>query len=156
MTTIEAAILHLNEKLQGVPFDFAFLGGSVLTLLITDKTADAIRVTKDVDVMMSIRTRKEYHLADSELEQRGFKHDTREDAPVCRWICDDVTVDVLPIREDVLGWNSRSPRKFLQMSNCANIFQQSSVNILNRLNLRMQLMDLSRLKSILKIANNVY
>ena len=107
MTTIEEAIIALDEKLKGVPFDFAFLGGSVLTLLVTDKTADAIRVTKDVDVMMSIRSRKEYHAADAELERRGFKHDTREDAPVCRWICDDVTVDVLPIREDVLGWNSK-------------------------------------------------
>ena len=106
MTTIEEAIITLDEKLKGVPFDFAFLGGSVLTLLVTDKTADAIRVTKDVDVMMNIRSRKEYHAADAELERRGFKHDTREGAPVCRWICDDVTVDILPIREDVLGWNS--------------------------------------------------
>ena len=107
MTDIEAAIVTLDEQLTGVPFDFAFLGGSVLTLLVTDKTADAIRVTKDVDVMMSIRSRKEYHAADAELERRGFKHDTREDAPVCRWICANLTVDVLPIREDVLGWNSR-------------------------------------------------
>ena len=107
MTAIESAILRLDEKLKGVPFDFAFLGGSVLTLLITDKTADAIRVTKDVDVMMNIRTRREYHAADKELELRGFKHDTRQDAPICRWICEGVTVDVLPIREEVLGWNSR-------------------------------------------------
>ena len=107
MTDIEEAIIALDEKLEGVPFDFAFLGGSVLTLLVTDKTADAIRVTKDVDVMMSIRSRKEYHAADAELERRGFRHDTREDAPVCRWIYGNVTVDVLPIREDVLGWNSK-------------------------------------------------
>lgn len=78
-----------------------------MTLLVTDKSADAIRVTKDVDVMMNICTRSEYHLADAELERRGFRHDTREGAPICRWILDDLTVDVLPIREDVLGWNSR-------------------------------------------------
>lgn len=107
MSTIEEAIVKLDSKLRGVPFEFAFLGGSVLTLLVTDKSADAIRVTKDVDIVMNIRTRKEYHMADSELELRGFRHDTREGAPICRWILDDVTVDVLPIREDVLGWKSR-------------------------------------------------
>ena len=107
MCTIEEAIIKLDSKLRGVPFEFAFLGGSVLTLLVTDKSADAIRVTKDVDIVMNIRTRKDYHMADSELELRGFRHDTREGAPICRWILDDVTVDVLPIREDVLGWRSR-------------------------------------------------
>ena len=107
MSTIEEAIVKLDSRLSGVPFEFAFLGGSVLTLFVTDKSADAIRVTKDVDIVMNIRTRKEYHMADSELERRGFRHDTREGAPICRWILDDVTVDVLPIREDVLGWKSR-------------------------------------------------
>lgn len=107
MTKIEDAILKLDGKLKGVPFDFAFLGGSVLSLLVTDPVADTIRVTKDVDVMMNIRTRNEYHEADRILEKLGFKHDTREDAPICRWICDDMTIDVLPIRSDVLGWNSK-------------------------------------------------
>lgn len=107
MTRIEEAILKLDAKLKDVPFDFAFLGGSVLSLLVTDPVADTVRVTKDVDVMMNIRTRNEYHHADSLLESLGFRHDTREDAPICRWIYEDVTVDVLPIREDVLGWNSK-------------------------------------------------
>jgi len=43
MTEIEEAILKLNSKLTGVPFDFAFLGGSVLSLLVTDPVADTIR-----------------------------------------------------------------------------------------------------------------
>ena len=107
MSTIEEDIAKLDSRLRDIPFESAFLGGSVLTLLVTDKSADAIRSSKDVDIVMSIRTRKEYHMADSELELRGFRHDTREGAPICRWILDDVTVDVLPIREDVLGWKSR-------------------------------------------------
>lgn len=107
MTTVETAILKLDPMLKDLPFMFAFLGGSVLSLLVTDPAADAIRVTKDVDVLMGIRTRREYHRLDRMLEQIGFKHDLREDAPICRWIYEDVTVDVLPIREEVLGWNSK-------------------------------------------------
>ena len=97
MTAIEEAICKLQDKLQGVNRRFAFLGGSVLSLLITDKTVDSIRVTKDVDVMMDIKSRKEYHGVDEMLERMGFRHDTHEDAPICRWICEGVTVDVLPI-----------------------------------------------------------
>lgn len=107
MTTIEAAILKLDAQFKNVPFEFAFLGGSILSLLITDPVADAIRVTKDIDVMMNIRTRKDYHRADRLLEELGFKHDTREDAPIFRWIYEGVTVDVLPIHEEVLGWRSK-------------------------------------------------
>ena len=107
MNEIESAMVKLNGPLSGLPFDFAFLGGSVLSLLVTDAGVDAIRVTKDVDVMVNIRSRKDYHRVDEMLEGLGFRHDIRDDAPVCRWIYDGVTVDVLPIREDVWGWSSR-------------------------------------------------
>lgn len=107
MNAIEDAILKLDSKLQAVPFDFAFIGGSVLSLLVTDPVVDAIRVTKDVDVIVDVKSRKEFHKAERLLEQIGFRHDTREDSPICRWVCDGVTVDILPIREEVLGWKSR-------------------------------------------------
>lgn len=106
MTAIEETILALNEKLSGIPFDYVFLGGSVLSLLVTDPVADTVRVTKDVDVMMDIRSRKDYHKMETLLSALGFKHDTRDGAPICRWICEGTTVDVLPVRQDVLGWES--------------------------------------------------
>jgi len=58
----------LHKKPQGAPFDFAFLGGSVLSLLVSDPTADAIRVTKDVDIIAGVRTRKDFHREERELE----------------------------------------------------------------------------------------
>lgn len=107
MSPIEDAIISLDERLQGFPYDFAFLGGSVLSLLVTDSEADAIRVTKDIDIMAAVRSRKDFHAAERALEKLGFKHDLREGAPICRWVCDGTTVDILPIQEDVLGWNSK-------------------------------------------------
>lgn len=107
MNEIVSSILSLNEKLRGVSFDFAFLGGSVLSLLVNESTADAIRVTKDIDIIAGVRTRKEFHGEERELESRGFIHDTSEDAPICRWKTDGIVVDVLPVREEVLGWKSQ-------------------------------------------------
>lgn len=106
MNGITASIVALNEKLAGTSFDFAFLGGSVLSLLVDDPTVDAIRVTKDIDVVVGVRTRNEFHREERELESLGFKHDTSEDAPICRWLADGIEVDVLPMREEVLGWKS--------------------------------------------------
>lgn len=57
MNTTESAITKISESLAGLPFDFAFLGGSILSLLVTDSTIDAIRVTKDVDVIVDIKDR---------------------------------------------------------------------------------------------------
>ena len=107
MSMIEDSILKLDAKLSNSNLRYVFLGGSVLSLLVTDSSAAAIRVTKDVDVMVNVRTRKDFRAAERTLEALGFRHDTREDAPICRWVCDGVTVDVLPIRQEVLGWNSR-------------------------------------------------
>ena len=98
MNSIAASIVALNQKLLGAPFDFAFLGGSVLSLLVNDPTADTIRVTMDVDIIADVRTRADFHREERELESRGFSHDTREGAPVCRWVSDGIVVDVLPIR----------------------------------------------------------
>ena len=107
MNDTSAAIARLHDRLSGVSFDFAFIGGSVLSLLVNDPTADAIRVTKDVDVLVGVRTRRDFHRQERELESRGFHHDTSEGAPICRWNVDGLVVDVLPVREEVLGWESR-------------------------------------------------
>ncbi len=107
MNSIEESILKLSDRLQNFPYEFAFLGGSVLSLLVTDQQADAIRVTKDIDIMANVHSRKDFHTAERILEGLGFKHDLREGAPICRWTYDDITVDILPIQEDVLGWHSK-------------------------------------------------
>ena len=47
MGMIEDAILKLDAKLSNSNLRYVFLGGSVLSLLVTDSSAAAIRVTKD-------------------------------------------------------------------------------------------------------------
>lgn len=121
MNQIEASILALHEKLSGIPFDFAFLGGSVLSLLVNDPSIDAIRVTKDVDVIVDVRTRTDFHREERALESLGFRHDTSEDAPICRWIADGTVVDVLPVREEVLGWRSKWFEEALASANVVEI-----------------------------------
>jgi hypothetical protein len=100
-------IATIAEQFKGLPYDFAFLGGAVLEVLITDKGAPNIRTTKDVDVLVNATTRKAYSDLEALLRQLGFKHDTSEDAPICRWIFKGIVLDVMPPSKDVLGWNTR-------------------------------------------------
>jgi len=107
MSTSLQRIATIAEQFKSLPYDFAFLGGAVLEVLITDKGAPNIRTTKDVDVLVNTTTRKAYSDLEALLRQLGFKHDTSEDAPICRWIFRGIILDVMPPSREVLGWNTR-------------------------------------------------
>lgn len=52
-------------------------------------------------------TRSGYAELEETLRQKGFAHDTRERAPICRWRVDGITVDAMPTSEDILGFSNR-------------------------------------------------
>jgi hypothetical protein len=83
---------------------FAFLGGAVVGLLIDDPGAVPVRPTKDVDVVVKVATRAAYTRLEERLRRLGLRHDIREGAPLCRWLLEDITVDVIPTGESALGW----------------------------------------------------
>jgi hypothetical protein len=105
MDTFEQ-ILEIARQMEPLGYAFAFLGGSVLHLLITDPAAMPIRVTKDVDVLVDAPTRRSYTDLEAKLRSIGFRNDTRENAPICRYVFNGVVVDVMPTTENVLGWAS--------------------------------------------------
>ena len=94
------------DKFRKLPCDFAFLGGAVLGVLITDPAAPPARTTKDVDVLVDTPTRKSYTDLEARLRKLGFKNDTTEGAPICRWRWDEIVIDVMPPTKKVLGWKS--------------------------------------------------
>lgn len=100
-------ILRVDDALRQLNERFAFLGGAVLGLLIHDRAAVPVRPTKDVDVVVSATARAGYTELEGRLRGIGFRHDIREDAPMCRWLLDDITVDIIPTGESALGWKSR-------------------------------------------------
>ncbi len=82
-----------------------FLGGAVVPLLITDPGATSARPTKDIDVVIEITTRVDYYKLGDHLRTLGFSEDA-SDAPLCRWIVEGLTVDIMPIDEKVLGYTN--------------------------------------------------
>lgn len=105
MTPLEQ-IEFIAKKFRKLPCDFAFLGGAVLGVLITDPAAPPARITKDVDVLVNTPTRKSYTDLEAQLRKLGFKNDTTEGAPICRWRWGEIVIDVMPPTKEVLGWKS--------------------------------------------------
>ncbi len=87
--------------------EVVFVGGSVAELYASEPELSDIRPTIDVDCVIEIRTYREYGQLEEELRRLGFRNDMSEGAPVCRWIYNGITVDVMPTDPDVIGFTNR-------------------------------------------------
>jgi predicted nucleotidyltransferase len=87
--------------------ELVFVGGAVAGLLITDPALPAIRPTEDVDLIVQVLAHADYYKVELALMAQGFAQDLRQEAPICRWRVDAVTVDVMPTLAAVLGFSNR-------------------------------------------------
>ena len=87
--------------------EVTFVGGCITGLLITDKAAPDVRYTVDVDCIVNVITRSGYYAIAKKLRQKGFKEMIFGDHPICRWDCDGILVDIMPVDKSVLGFSNR-------------------------------------------------
>ena len=109
MTELRSVELQLYRTaiLLGPVLDrIVFVGGVVRGLLVTDSAVEGPRATDDVDTIIEVSTLLQYQAFESELRNLGFKNDMRDDAPVCRYVHDTLTLDVMPT-EPALGFSNR-------------------------------------------------
>lgn len=85
-----------------------FLGGSVVSLLITDQAFSGIRPTRDVDMIADSSNRSSFHTVEETLRNAGFHQVLDDDPPViCRWRINSVIVDLMPCDESILGFSNK-------------------------------------------------
>jgi predicted nucleotidyltransferase len=100
LQVVAAALGPLRESL-------VFVGGCATGLLVTNVRSQPIRSTNDVDLIAHVVSQNEYHSLERQFESLGFQHDIRVDAPICRWVRGDVTVDLMPTSPEILGFRNR-------------------------------------------------
>lgn len=100
-------LIAVARKVQPLLDDLVFVGGCATGLLITDPSAPAVRTTFDVDAIAKVSSYSEYVALAERLRSLGFSEDTSEGAPVCRWICGGLILDVMPLDAKVLGFSNR-------------------------------------------------
>lgn len=99
---LEEAVRKLAPFLD----EIVFVGGVTLGLLITDRAAAPIRATKDVDVIAEIVTYADYIVFSERLRQAHFTEDAGEKPLTCRWHNGGLTLDVLALSPEVLGFTN--------------------------------------------------
>lgn len=95
------------KHLQPLEVPFAFVGGAVMCLLVDHPELTQFRPTKDVDVVVEVATYGKFAALEERLRQTGFKHDTSEGAPICRWIVGGCRVDIMSQDSTVHGMNTK-------------------------------------------------
>lgn len=87
--------------------EMVFVGGAVAELYADDPASSDIRPTQDVDCTIELSSYREHTELENELRPKGFANDTSQGAPICRWIYQDIKVDVMPADENILGFNNQ-------------------------------------------------
>jgi hypothetical protein len=110
------SLKYVAAKLGPLVSDVVFVGGCTTGLFITDKAAAEVRATFDVDVIAEIASYPEYATFSERLRAQGFREDTSEGAPLCRWLINKMVVDVMPTEEKILGFTNRWYRAAMDSS----------------------------------------
>lgn len=100
-------VMRAARGLGDLREEAAFLGGATTGLLLTDPAAPEVRSTLDVDVIVEMASRSDYYDLEKRLRGLGFKNDTSDGAPICRWLLDELILDVMATAEDILGFGNR-------------------------------------------------
>jgi len=124
---LESAAAKLRDLIDKV----VFVGGATLGLHITDPGAAPVRPTNDVDVIAEIATIVEYFDFSENLRAYGFREDTREDAPACRWLNDSLVLDVMPVEKSVLGFSNRWYKDSLQSAQTTVLPNGLSIRVIS-------------------------
>lgn len=101
------SLIFIAYQLDELCNEVTFVGGCITGLLITDKAAPDVRFTVDVDCIINVVTKHEYHSLSRKLRNKGFKEMSSGNHPICRWDCEGILIDIAPTDKSVLGFSNR-------------------------------------------------
>jgi predicted nucleotidyltransferase len=99
LSLVARALGELRERI-------VFVGGATVDLYASAPGAPDARPTIDVDCMVDVKSLADYYALEDILRKKGFRHDQRDSAPICRWTWEEVAVDIIPSRSDILGFSN--------------------------------------------------
>jgi len=95
------------DGLKELKDEMVFVGGAVVELYASDPAASDIRPTLDVDCVIELSSATAHIRLEENLRAKGFAHDLSPEAPICRWIYQDIKVDVMSTDEEILGFSNQ-------------------------------------------------
>jgi hypothetical protein len=116
------ALEHLRPKV-------AFVGGAIISLYADDPAADEVRPTTDIDLSLTLESYGAWAKLQEELAALGFRPDQNSKV-ICRFLYDNVTVDIMPDDEKVIGFSNPWYRPGLQKVQSYQLPDGPEINIL--------------------------
>ena len=101
-----ARLADAAKKLAPLLDRIAFVGGCVTGLLLTDPAAAPVRPTLDVDAIVAIASYAEFAELETRLRNLGFRQPLAEGSPICRWLNEDLILDLMPTDRLILGFSN--------------------------------------------------
>ncbi|PMD87991.1 hypothetical protein BWI97_25530 [Siphonobacter sp. BAB-5405] len=98
-------IKAVHQALEELAGEVVFVGGATVSLY-TDRPAEEIRPTEDIDILIELAYYNEYAAVEEKLRKKGFANDT-ESGVICRYKVQGIIVDVMPTSEAILGFSNR-------------------------------------------------
>jgi predicted nucleotidyltransferase len=112
---VRQLLLRAAHALGELADEMVFVGGATTGLLVSDRGAPEVRITRDVDVIIEVSSLKDYYDFAERLRHRGFSEGRDL---VCRWTHgDQIVLDVMPTDERILGFSNRFYREAIASAN---------------------------------------
>lgn len=110
--------------------EVAFVGGCTTSLLLTDNfSLESARFTEDVDLIVGIVGRIEWHKFQKVLRSKGFSV-SPEDTVLCRMRLGDLKVDFMPYDGEILGFTNRWYEQALDTAEPYKLDENLTIRIL--------------------------
>jgi hypothetical protein len=101
-----AMLITVAGVLEGLPQPVVYTGGATIPLYLDAVSAEDMRPTDDVDCVVEVTSVAQYYRLAEMLRALGLSEDTSSGAPLCRWLCNGVKLDIMPIDPEVLGFGN--------------------------------------------------
>lgn len=98
-------IKAVYDALEELAKDVVFVGGATVSLY-TDRVADEVRPTDDIDILIELVSYQGYADIEEKLRQKGFINDW-ESGVICRYKVQGIIVDVMPTSDRILGFSNK-------------------------------------------------
>ena len=100
-------LIAVARVLNRLPQHVVYTGGATISLYLDALSARDMRPTDDVDCVVEVTSQRQYYQLSTTLRELGLSEDTSPGAPLCRWLCEGVKLDVMPVDPQVLGFGNR-------------------------------------------------
>jgi len=121
-------VAHAANELDDMMSELVLVGGCATGLLVTDPTAVRLRSTKDVDVVTSVTTRRDYYRLDRKMLQLGFQN--VKDL-TCRYKKGFLILDLIPLNEEILGFSNPWYPEGIELSRVIQVAPNVDVKLIH-------------------------